>query len=183
MGTTLADRRASRRVALVAAGIALLGDPARPGVSVRAVCRLAGLTERYFYEGFADRDEFVRAVYDEVGARAHAALSAAAGSPRGAVEAFVDVVVGEPAAGRVLLVAPLTEQALSGRGQELVPAFVALVRARLPTDDEVERQMVALGVVGALTAVFIAYLDGTLVVSRERLVEHCVGLVTAAVRG
>ena len=34
---------------------------AGPAVTVRAVCRQAGLTERYFYESFTDRDEFVRA--------------------------------------------------------------------------------------------------------------------------
>ena len=44
----------------------LLGGEAGPALTVRAVCRQAGFTERYFYESFADRDEFVRAVYDDV---------------------------------------------------------------------------------------------------------------------
>ena len=66
-----------RRDELIAAGVALLGGAQGPALTVRAVCRAAGLTERYFYESFADRDEFVRAVYDDVCARAMSALTTA----------------------------------------------------------------------------------------------------------
>src|SRR5690349_9939893 len=65
-GVPLADRQALRRSELIAAGTALLGGPEGPSLTVRAVCRATALTERYFYESFSDRDEFVRAVYDEV---------------------------------------------------------------------------------------------------------------------
>ena len=71
-----------RREALLEAGIELLGAVDRSASNVRAVCRAAGLTERYFYESFGDRDKFVRAVYDEVGDRARTALiEAVAGAP------------------------------------------------------------------------------------------------------
>lgn len=60
-GVPLQDRQALRRDELVSAGVALLGSEGGPALTVRAVCRAAGLTERYFYESFADRDEFVRA--------------------------------------------------------------------------------------------------------------------------
>jgi AcrR family transcriptional regulator len=66
----LEDRQALRQDELIAAGVQLLGDEGGPLLTVRAVCRKAGLTERYFYESFTDRDEFVRAVYDDVCARA-----------------------------------------------------------------------------------------------------------------
>jgi len=65
-GVPLEDRQALRREELVAAGVQLLGEASGPAVTVRAVCRQAELTERYFYESFADRDEFVRAVYDDI---------------------------------------------------------------------------------------------------------------------
>jgi hypothetical protein len=58
--------------------------------------------------------------------------------------------------------------------------FAALVGEQLSHGDETERQMVAVGLVGALSNVFIAYLDGSLKVSRERLVAHCVRLVLGA---
>ena len=77
-GVPLEDRQALRRDELVAAGTQLLGGESGPAVTVRAACRQAGLTERYFYESFADRDEFVRAVYDDVCSRAMSALMSAA---------------------------------------------------------------------------------------------------------
>lgn len=63
----------------MAAGVRLLGLRPRPAVTVRAVCRSAGMTERYFYEHFSDRDTFVRAVYDHVGFRAIEARSVVCG--------------------------------------------------------------------------------------------------------
>ena len=73
-GVPLQDRQALRRDELIAAGVALLGGPGGPALTVRAVCRAAGLTERYFYESFTDRDEYVAAVYDDVCAAAMTTL-------------------------------------------------------------------------------------------------------------
>lgn len=187
---TLEDRREARRAALLRAGITLLGAPAGPAVNVRAVCRAASLTERYFYESFADRDEFVRSVYSTVGDEAQAALLGAVASTHtararaeAAVEAFVELMVDNPERGRVLLLAPLSEPALSRRGMDLMPGFVTLVHDQLSAvDDEVEKQLVAIGVVGALTTLFIGYLDGTVAASREQFVAHCVTLVMEANR-
>jgi len=186
-GTTLDDRKAQRRAQLVAAGLDLLGSQGSAAVSVRAVCRSAKLTERYFYESFADRETLVSAVYDEVGGQARQALADAVSGvadPRSraerAVAAFVELIVDDPRKGRVLLLAPLTDPALTQRGMYLMPAFTALVGQQLSLGDETGRQLVAIGLVGALSNVFIAYLDGTVKASRERLVEHCVRLVLGA---
>ncbi|MFI8567550.1 TetR/AcrR family transcriptional regulator [Rhodococcus sp. NPDC078407] len=184
----LEERRTKRYDALLAAGVELLGSPDGPAVNVRAVCRTAGLTERYFYEGFTDRDTFVRAVYAWVGSRARTALENAmsSASPEDAiaapVRAFVELIIDEPRTGRVLLIAPLAEPALSRRGLDLLPGFVELVHSQLP--DTADRQLVAVGTVGALTALFIGYLDGTVTASREALVTHCIRLISeASVRG
>ena len=48
-GVPLEDRQTMRRDQLVAAGVDLLGGEAGPALTVRAVCRESGLTERYFY--------------------------------------------------------------------------------------------------------------------------------------
>lgn len=77
----LEERRSRRYDALLAAGVELLGAPDGPAVNVRAVCRTAGLTERYFYESFSDRDAFVRAVYAWVGSRAQKTLIDAVATP------------------------------------------------------------------------------------------------------
>jgi|SRR5436305_4767218 len=186
-GTTLDDRKAARRDQLVAAGLDLLGTEGTAAVSVRAVCRQAKLTERYFYESFADREELVAAVYEHVGEEARQVLVdavMAAPSPEQraelAVRAFVELIVDDPRKGRVLLLAPLTDPALTRRGLHLLPAFAALVGEQLSRGDETDRQLVAIGLVGALSNVFIAYLEGSLRVTRERLVAHCVRLVLGA---
>ncbi|WP_024793484.1 TetR/AcrR family transcriptional regulator [Tomitella biformata] len=188
--SALDRRRRVRRADFIVAGIALLGAADGGAVTVRGACRVAGLTERYFYESFEDRDQYVRQVYEEVGARAHQALSdAMVAGDRGqggaqaeraaaAVDAFVGLMVDQPAMGRVLLLAPIAEPALSGIGMALLPAFITLVLEQLTAvPDPVEKQLLATGVVGALTALFVGYLEGTLVVDRARLVEHCVELV------
>jgi AcrR family transcriptional regulator len=186
-GTTLDDRKAARRAQLLETGLDLLGTAGTAAVSVRAVCRNAKLTERYFYESFTDREELVLAVYEHVGALAHRALADAvqetadpAALAEAAVTSFVELMVDDPRKGRILLLAPMTDPALSRRGVELLPAFAELVRGQLSSGDNLERQLVAVGLVGALGNVFIAYLNGSLKVSRERLVAHCVRLVLGA---
>jgi AcrR family transcriptional regulator len=186
-GTTLDDRKAARRAQLLEAGLDLLGTEGTAAVSVRAVCRHAKLTERYFYESFTDREELVLAVYEYVGALAHRALAEAvqeAPDPSALAEAavisFVELMVDDPRKGRILLLAPMADPALSQRGVELLPAFAELVRGQLSSGDDLERQLVAIGLVGALGNVFIAYLNGSLKVSRGRLVSHCVRLVLGA---
>jgi AcrR family transcriptional regulator len=186
-GTTLDDRKATRRARLLETGLDLLGTEGTAAVSVRAVCRHAKLTERYFYESFTDRESLVLAVYEHVGALAHRALADAVRETsdpealaEAAVTSFVELMVDDPRKGRVLLLAPMTDPALSRRGVELLPAFAELVRGQLTSGDDLERQMVAIGLVGALGNVFIAYLNGSLKVSRDRLVSHCVRLVLGA---
>lgn len=188
-GSTLTDRRATRRGQLLESGLDLLGAETGSTVSVRAVCRGARLTERYFYESFADREDFVLAVYEHVASTAHHALTEsvrdAPAEPEAraaaAVTAFVELMVDDPRKGRVLLLAPITDPALSTRGVQLIPTFAELIREELPPElDELERRMTAVGLVGSLTNLFIAHLDGTLTVPRERLIAHCVRLLVRA---
>jgi AcrR family transcriptional regulator len=82
-GVDAADRLATRRAKLLAAGLDLLGadrDDAAE-LTVRGICRQAGVAARYFYESFADKDEFVGAVFDwviaDLAATTQAAVAAA----------------------------------------------------------------------------------------------------------
>lgn len=176
-GVPLPDRQALRRDELIAAGVTLLGSAGGPALTVRAVCRDAGLTERYFYESFQDRDEFVRAVYDDVCARAMTALMSAA-TPREAVEQFVTLMVDDPVRGRVLLLAPQVEAVLIHSGAEWMPSFIELLQSKLTAiSDPVHQKMTATGLIGALTALFTAYLDGSLTASREQFIDYCVELL------
>jgi len=176
-GVPLEDRQALRRDELVAAGTQLLGGESGPAVTVRAACRQAGLTERYFYESFADRDEFVRAVYDDVCSRAMSALMSAA-TPREAVERFVALMVDDPVRGRVLLVAPAVEPVLVASGAEWMPSFIDLLQHKLTQiADPVRQKMIATSLIGGLTALFTAYLNGRLAATREQFIDYCVEML------
>ena len=176
-GVPIEDRQALRRDELVAAGVNLLGSEGGPALTVRAVCREAGLTERYFYESFSDRDEFVRAVYDDVCTRAMSTLLSAT-TPREAVERFVALMVDDPVRGRVLLLAPEVEPVLVQSGAEWMPSFIDLLQRKLTAiSDPALQNMVATGLIGALTALFTAYLDRRLTATREEFIDYCVTML------
>jgi len=176
-GVPLESRLALRRDNLISAGVQLLGSPGGPALTVRAVCREAALTERYFYESFADRDEFVRAVYDDVCTRAMNALTSAT-TPREAVERFVELMVDDPVRGRVLLLAPAVEPVLIRSGAEWMPNFIDLLQRKLSRiGDAVLQKMIATSLIGGLTALFTAYLDGRLAASRAEFIDYCVDML------
>jgi len=176
-GVPLQDRQTLRRDELIAAGVDVLGGADGGALTVRGVCRAAGLTERYFYESFGDRDDFVRAVYDHVCSTAMTALTSST-TPRDAVERFVALMVDDPVRGRVLLIAPEREPVLTKSGAEWMPSFIDLIQHKLTriTDSAVQA-MVATGLVGALTALFTAYLNGRLEATREQFIDYCVEML------
>lgn len=194
-GTSLADRRAQRRERLLDAGLELLGTDGSAAVTVRSVCRRAMLTDRYFYENFADRDALLLAVYDQVAAQASTALVEAVAhagpdleqSARAAVEAFLAVLTDDPRKGRVLLLEPLTDPTLGMRGIALTPMFTELVRAQLGSDTSRTSpaspdgaQLTATALIGALANLFIRWLDGSVAVDRARLIDYCVRLLVTS---
>lgn len=57
------ERRAERRERLLDAGLACYGEVGYHAATVRMICARAGLTERYFYESFANGEDLLCAVY------------------------------------------------------------------------------------------------------------------------
>src|ERR1700722_14342477 len=174
-GTTLEARRTDRRERFMMAGLDLLGTHGAAAVTVRSICRHAKLTDRYFYENFADRAELLLAVYDAVAAEAAAALvhAVAVGdgdierTARAAVDAFLSFLTDDPRKGRVLLLEPLTDPTLGVRGVALAPVFEQIVRNQLaPTASSVDASLTATALVGALANLFIRWLDGSQQVQR-----------------
>jgi AcrR family transcriptional regulator len=186
-GTTLATRRQARREKLLEVGLDLLGTPSAT-LSVRAACRSAQLTERYFYESFPDRDALVLAVYEQLADEVRTVLdeaSAESDDPaevaRRSIEALVALMVDDQRKGRVLLVAPLTESVLAEPSQALLPALSLLIRSKLPRSTPSEqRTLISVGLLGSMMALFYAYLEGQLEVSRDAFVEHCVTVLNHA---
>jgi AcrR family transcriptional regulator len=188
-GTTLAARRADRRRRLLDACLELLGTEGSAAVSVRSICRTAELTDRYFYENFADREALLIAVYDEVAYEAGQVLiDAVAGASsdddevvvRAAVDAFLDLITGDPRKGRVLLLEPLADQALAAHSVQLSPAFASIIRAQLDDMDDTDAQLAATAIVGAMANLCIRWWDGSLAIDRETLANFCVRLLVAS---
>lgn len=190
MTTAPEDRTAVRRRALLDVGIGLLGAEEAGAVNVRAVCRSTGITERYFYEIFGSRDDFARAVYDDVSARARDALLQAGlegGTVREmatrAVDAFVELMIDRPDMGRVLLLAPYREPAVASVSLGHMPDFFAVVDAAFPPGvGATQRRLASVALVGALTALFTQFLGGTLDpggldIDRDALVAYVVDLI------
>ncbi|MFF5773262.1 TetR/AcrR family transcriptional regulator [Streptomyces californicus] len=188
-GTTLADRRAARRRSLLDVAERLAGEEGAAAVTVRSVCRAARLTDRYFYESFAGRDDLILAAFERVADEARSALEEAvalsAAQPevraRAAVSAFVALVLAAPHKGRLLLLEPFADPALGAHSHRLMAVFTELVGGQLPgAVDDADRRMAAHALVGGLASLFAGWLRGTLAVPRERLEAHCVELVLAA---
>lgn len=186
-GTTLEERKQARRAQFLETGVSLIAAGGGQAVSVRAVCREAGLTSRYFYEQFEDRDDFTVAVFqalaDECQAAIRAAVSGAAGGDRSVAAAAVDAVVGvavdDPARGRVLFVAPATDPALFDARDRFLPVITEMIADQIPRRDGAGvRRLKSVSLVGALSHLFHLYVSGDLEVPRAVFVEHCVNLLT-----
>ena len=113
-GTSPAQRQAERRSKLLRAAIRLYGLNGYRNTSGRAVCREAGLTERYFYESFANSEVLLGAAYEEIIERlvhlldATTADTACLPDPvaraRALLETYYASLRSEPAAARVFLI-------------------------------------------------------------------------------
>tara|TARA_Y100000782_G_scaffold115436_1_gene158397 strand:- start:1200 stop:1799 length:600 start_codon:yes stop_codon:yes gene_type:complete len=65
-GMSMSERKAWRRKQLLEAAIQTYGQKGFDQTTVKDVCLSAGLTERYFYESFTNRDELLMAAFEQV---------------------------------------------------------------------------------------------------------------------
>jgi AcrR family transcriptional regulator len=164
-GVSEEQRRAERRARLVEAGVRVYGGEGYHAATVKAVCAEAGLTERYFYESFANREALLLAAYamvtGELRERIVAALLRAAPTPeavtRAALAEFFTTIRDDPARARLLLIEVLGVSAAVDRAyhdalrefQGLVQAANQLVRPDAP-DDGLDGELLAAALVGAV---------------------------------
>src|SRR5271167_4695382 len=131
-GVDAADRLATRRARLLEAGLDLLGGDDAAELTVRGICRRAGVAARYFYESFADKDEFVAAVFDwviaELATTTQAAVAAAPPEEqtRAGMANIVRAIGGDPRAGRLLFRAQLANAVLIRKRLESSALFAML---------------------------------------------------------
>ena len=77
-GVSGEERRAERRVRLIEAAVRVYGEVGYRSATVKAVCAAAELTERYFYESFANSEALLIAAYHQVTDTLHREMTAAA---------------------------------------------------------------------------------------------------------
>jgi AcrR family transcriptional regulator len=73
-GLSAQERRESRRERLIEGAIRAYGELGYRNTTVKAVCEAAGLTERYFYESFANSEALLVAAFDTVSRRVFTCL-------------------------------------------------------------------------------------------------------------
>jgi AcrR family transcriptional regulator len=189
-GASAAERQATRRAALLAAGLELLGTVGWSGTTVRGVCAEAGLNDRYFYESFADLDALRLAVVDELMADGTAAIVAATNTPRdlrgrtrAVVTAIVDFFTADPRRAHILVHEFQASPLLAGRRRRLIQELVAIFTAQVhdllgqvPVSDA-DVELTALTLIGGGLELVSTWLRGDLAVSREHLVDFIVALM------
>lgn len=180
-GVEAADRLALRRGQLLTAGLDLLGTEGAD-LTVRAVCRQAGLAARYFYESFTDKDHFVAAVYDwviaDIAASTQAAVTAVplAEQTRAGMANVVHAIAEDPRVGRLLFSSELTNDVLARKRIQSTAFFALLLgqhagdALQLPENDQL--RATAHFVVGGVTQTISAWLAGEVTFSPDQLVDQ-----------
>lgn len=193
-GVEAARRLAERRGRLLAAGLDLLAadEHDASAVTVRAVCARAGLTPRYFYESFSDRDGFVGAVFDSViadlAATTQAAVTAVPISEqsRAGMANIVRTVAEDPRVGRLLFSTQLADAVIVRKRAESTALFAMLLgqhggdMLRMPANDSMKAG--AHFAVGGVGQMISAWLVGDVVLEPDQLVDQLAVLLDELAR-
>lgn len=161
-------RKEERRLRLLEAGLTMFGQVGYHAATVKAICTQAGLTERYFYESFANSEDLLCAVYAQhmalQQARILAAVIAAPREPRASIEAglraFFELARENPAGSRVQFVEVLgVSPRVDRQYRQVVENFAALMRnmnAQLAQSDAPslrDEATLSIGLVGAAVGI------------------------------
>ena len=193
-GVSAEQRRTTRRARLIEAGLDVLGDNGLAGLTMTAVTTKAGLTERYFYESFKDRDALLGAIFDaalrEMDEAMFAALDAAPPDLlercRAAAGAMIAVLTDDPRKARLHAEAAGSQTLAERRAMAIVAHadLLAEQMRELRGLDRKEQQaplrLAPRVLMGGLSDAILGWLDGTLEMSRATLIEECARLAVAA---
>lgn len=200
-GKTAEQRRAERREALLAAAQEMWQESGWAAVTMRGVCARAGLTDRYFYESFADRDALLATIWDQMRDETLAMLLAAItpyadAAPldqlRAAIHAVVHHIGDEPQRAQIVFGdhagSAVLEQRRRETTQMTMGMMIDLARPYVRDDiDEVGFQVAVLTGIGGFVETVHAWRSGLIEAGTDELVEHLMtvsaGLAPAFLRG
>lgn len=192
-GSTADERQSQRRRQLVDAGFHLLGTEGAGAVTVRAVTRVSGLSPRYFYESFPDRDALLIAVWEEQYAEVRSVVDeAVAAAPddflarmRAALLVTARWIRENPARGRAMLAETLAEELLRRHARRRLPELVLDTAMQsggglLAQGDPRRIELAVTALSGAIVNLFLEWSGGALKVTDEELVDTIVELAAAS---
>ena len=188
-GVKAGERLAARRGRLLAAGLDLLGAERQDisALTVRGVCRRAGLAARYFYESFTDKDEFVGRVFDWVVADLAATTQAAVTAvpvheqTRAGMANIVRTIAGDARIGRLLFSTQLADDVIVRKRAESSALFAMLSgqhagdALRIPANDRIKAG--AHFAVGGVGQTISAWLAGGVQLEPDQLVDQLAALL------
>ncbi|MBT0567191.1 TetR/AcrR family transcriptional regulator [Williamsia sp. CHRR-6] len=167
-GVEQEDRRQLRRQALLEAGLEEFGTRGYQRVTVKQICERAGLTQRYFYESFTDREALLVGVYDSITATVRERTQAAidVDSPLEtmidtALTVFVELLTSDRRRARIMLLEVIgVSPELEARRYRVIHGFADLIVAAATARPGVtlEPEMAhhaAVGLVGAVNQLLV----------------------------
>jgi len=189
-GVSAQDRRAGRRARLIEAALDVLGEGGLANMTMTAVCNRAGLTERYFYESFKDRDELLIALFDtsiaEMDEKMFHALAKAQPDLldrcRAAAAAIVAVLTDDPRRTRLYIEAS-GSQVLRARRTAAVKTHASVLAEQIRVLRGIEGpelELATLIIIAGVAEAIADWLEGGISLPRDTLIEECARLAVAA---
>lgn len=186
-GQTSDERADGRRSALLAAAFDLVAQDGWRALRIDAVCRVAGLNKRYFYEGFTDLDaliaELTRRLAEEAIAVTMGAMAPLGPPPqvtRRAITAFVAHLTDDPRRARVLFGAVPAGDAAAGHQalalRQIITSTAAIGGSLHGLSAAPFVDTAAAMLVGGTSQAILDWLDGRIGSGQAELVDDLVRL-------
>jgi AcrR family transcriptional regulator len=186
-GVEAADRVAERRRRFLDAGLDILGsDTGLSELTVRGICRQAGLTLRYFYESFTDKDDLVAAVFDwviaDIAATTQAAVTAAPlmEQSRAGMANIVRTIAADTRVGRLLFSSQLSNPVVVRKRAEsgALMAMLLLQHAgTLGAQNNDAIKATSHFAVGGVGQTITAWLAGDITLDSDQLVDRLAAII------
>src|SRR5262245_26489983 len=186
-GQSHEERLRERRQRLLDAGLATFGSRGFHSIGVREICSEARLTERYFYESFANREALFLAVYERCIDRIREAIQAAlkdaspvaASMARAGLRAFLTCLRDDPRLARIVLLDVLTISPDVGEQSRLVMQSFADLIGNIAgglhpdlAEHHLDARLIANGLIGATVFLAMQWAFGGFREDIEDVLEH-----------
>ncbi|KIU51948.1 MULTISPECIES: TetR/AcrR family transcriptional regulator [Bradyrhizobium] len=171
-GMDAEERRTERRLKLIDAAVEVYGEVGYRGATVKAICEAAELTERYFYESFANSEALLIAAYGHVVGHLHAEMTAAAAAAgddaearlRAALTLYFTRLKQHPKPARVFLleisgISPAVDAVKLDAGRVFSDILVPPRRDSKRGDNAATAALLSIGMVGAVISIALRWVS------------------------